>query len=165
MESWIWRNHKINLHVKVRNFAELAPNIGFLELECTRIGINVPRKWKWALPLIAHPWFGFLQFSDRLGTHSMKHYRHTFRLHHANPVCIHCEARRRHHVWDGWKLSYSRTYPYEYAKGRLNQSSATLPAEAAGNQSESQKSSLNLDTRSSCQWPIYFIVTKKNVRT
>ena len=25
---------------------------------------------------------------DRLGTHSMKHYRHTFRLHHANPGCI-----------------------------------------------------------------------------
>ena len=29
--------------------------------------------------------------------------RHTIRLHHANPGCIHCEARWRHHVWDGWK--------------------------------------------------------------
>ena len=67
--------------------------------------------------------------------------------------------------WDGWKYSYSRTYPYEYAKGRLNQSSATLPAEAAGNQSESPKSSLNLATRSSCQWPISFIVPKKNLST
>ena len=91
--------------------------------------------------------------------------RHTFRLHHANPGCIHCEARWRHHLWDGWKLSYSRTYPYEYAKGRLNQSSATLHAEDAGNQSESPKSSLNLATRSSCQWPISFIVPKKNLST
>lgn len=53
----------------------------------------------------------------------------------------------------------------QYPKGRLNQSSATLPAEAAGNQSESPKSSLNLATRSSCQWPISFIVPKKNLST
>ena len=33
VESWIWRNRKINLHVKVRNFAELAPNIGFSEFD------------------------------------------------------------------------------------------------------------------------------------
>ena len=31
--SWIWRNCKINLHVKVRNFAELASNIGFSEFD------------------------------------------------------------------------------------------------------------------------------------